>query len=320
MGAVAVVEVLDRRGAVLHRVRVEQFPAVIGRAYTCAVILDDRHVDARHAQIALDEQGALIVEDLGSLNGMQLAGAAGRTARLTVAGSVTVRLGQTTMRISDADRAVAPAIPVQRRGRLVEAVEGGRAPLAIVALGLLLTLVTVWLQDTSNTSVAAPLGAAVGVVAVVAMWAGIWAIAGRINIHRPAFLGHLALSWLFLIATLGMGLVSSYADFLFPESLALQALAVLGGIAMLLGLFHQQLGLATTLTGRQRLVRALVAVGALVLLGQLVGKAAENDEDYVRVSVSLEPLPAALVPAGTPQHFLEGAAGLQREVDRLAEE
>jgi hypothetical protein len=315
-----VVEVLDRHGAVTQRVRVERFPAVIGRAYTCDVILDDRHVDAQHARLALTETGGLVIEDLGSVNGLRLAGSASRTASCEVSGGTVVRLGQTTVRIVAADQPVPPALPLPRSGRLATMLEGTRAPLAVALAGLLLTLLTTWLQDPGSASAAAPLGVALAVAGGAALWAGTWALAGRITVHRPAFLPHFALTWLFLVATGVLGLVASYAEFLVPEWTALQVLEALGGILLLVALLYEQLGLATTLSRRRRVVRSVVVVGALIALGALVGKTAESDEQYVRVGTSLKPLPASLVPAGTPERFLERAATLQREVDRLAEE
>ncbi len=46
MGKIAFVEILDRRGNVRERVRVDSFPATVGRGYGNAVIVDDRLVSA----------------------------------------------------------------------------------------------------------------------------------------------------------------------------------------------------------------------------------------------------------------------------------
>lgn len=320
MEPLALVEVLDRRGAVAQRIRIERLPAVIGRAATCDVVLDDRYVDAQHARLSLDEGGALVLDDLGSLNGLRAQDAKGRTERLIVAGSVAVRLGETALRVAVPGQPVPPAVPLPRSGRLAVLLEGTRAPLTVAAVGTFLSLLTAWLQDAGSASIAAPLGRALGVAAGVALWAGVWALAGRINIHRPAFLAHFALTWLFVIATGVLGLVGAFGDFLFPDGSVLTLLEGVAGTALLLALLYQQLGLATMLSARRRAVRSVVVVAALFVLALLIGKAAETDEEYVRVAASLEPVPAALVPADTPAQFLESVSGLQREVDRLAEE
>lgn len=49
--------------------------AVIGRSRECDVVLGDSNVSRRHARIALGEDGAWTVEDLGSTNGVQVNGA-----------------------------------------------------------------------------------------------------------------------------------------------------------------------------------------------------------------------------------------------------
>jgi hypothetical protein len=53
--------------------------ATIGRSRECDVVLGDSNVSRRHARIALGEDGAWTVEDLGSTNGVQINGARATT-------------------------------------------------------------------------------------------------------------------------------------------------------------------------------------------------------------------------------------------------
>ena len=70
MAPVAFLEVLDGRDHVVQRVGVAEFPVTVGRAYTNQLILDDPYVCPAHAVIECDEQGAVRVRDLGSVNGL----------------------------------------------------------------------------------------------------------------------------------------------------------------------------------------------------------------------------------------------------------
>ena len=55
MEGVIFAEVLDRRGQVRQRVRVERFPLTIGRAYSNDLILDDRYGCPQHARVSIRE-------------------------------------------------------------------------------------------------------------------------------------------------------------------------------------------------------------------------------------------------------------------------
>jgi hypothetical protein len=69
---VIVVEVLDRRGRVRERVRLDRLPAFVGRAYMNDVVLEDRFVSPRHCAIREAESGEMVLEDLESLNGVKV--------------------------------------------------------------------------------------------------------------------------------------------------------------------------------------------------------------------------------------------------------
>jgi pSer/pThr/pTyr-binding forkhead associated (FHA) protein len=70
---------------------------VLGRDPSCAMPLPGDDVSRRHARVAPDEEGHVVV-DLGSTNGTFVNGARVTTERLLQAGDV-VRLGQTELRV-----------------------------------------------------------------------------------------------------------------------------------------------------------------------------------------------------------------------------
>ena len=80
MDELIVVEVLDRAGRVTERVRLTEFPARIGRAYDCAVIVNDPYVSPCHLTIERDAEGQLCVLDAQSDNGIYLSGDGQRVA------------------------------------------------------------------------------------------------------------------------------------------------------------------------------------------------------------------------------------------------
>jgi pSer/pThr/pTyr-binding forkhead associated (FHA) protein len=66
---IAVVEILDRDGTARRVVPITQWPATIGRAVDCDVVVDDPHVAAQH--VTIDEaDGVLSIRVGDSVNGV----------------------------------------------------------------------------------------------------------------------------------------------------------------------------------------------------------------------------------------------------------
>ncbi|HEV2148502.1 MAG TPA: FHA domain-containing protein, partial [Longimicrobiaceae bacterium] len=76
-----ILEVVGERGE-RTRLRLGSLPLTVGRGPGNDLILDDPYVDGRHARIGPDEAGVLVVEDLGSVNGLVTPGRPGRAARV----------------------------------------------------------------------------------------------------------------------------------------------------------------------------------------------------------------------------------------------
>src|SRR5512136_962304 len=101
MGKIVFVETLDKRGNIRERVKVDSFPATVGRGYANAVIVDDRLVNAEHLRLSLDSEGCMIVEDLDTVNGTWLSESRDRIQqyRVPAGGEAVIRIGQTVLRL-----------------------------------------------------------------------------------------------------------------------------------------------------------------------------------------------------------------------------
>ena len=108
MGAVMWIEVLSRHGEVAARERIDASEARIGRAFDNDVVVDDPHVAPHHLRIFRGEDGELVAEDLGTLNGLYPEHGAKRVTRLPLAREPGIRVGRTILRVHDAAHAVAP--------------------------------------------------------------------------------------------------------------------------------------------------------------------------------------------------------------------
>ncbi len=321
MDRVVVVEVLDRRGNLVTRARLGALPATIGRGYGCDLILDDPHVDAAHARLSEGDDGGLVVEDLGSVNGTWAAEGA-RAERLVVAPGGTVRVGHTLLRFATPELAVAPAVPDQPAGvtgwrALVQAPRG---VLLLTALGVVVFGAQTRLTEVDGDTAQSVVSVGVGVAVLVALWAAGWAAGGRLARRRARFPAHFAVAWIGLLLFAVPGLVVSYLEFLFPGAALVQGLGWVVSIAASLWLLAAHLEFSSGLNRVRRLAWAAGVTAALTGLGVMFAQVDLEEASTIRANLVVRPFPARLVPAGTPEEFFARAAGLQAKVDEAAAE
>jgi hypothetical protein len=197
------IEILSRHRDIAARFRVPGPEARIGRGYDNDVIVDDPYVAAQHLRVFRDETGQLVVEDLGSANGMFLDGGKSRLTRVIVDGRHPIRIGQTFLRVRETGHAV------ER-----ERVAPPDRPVLPVMLALLLGLailaieeLDVWLSQTAEPRLSLYLTPVLGIALIAVVWVGVWALLCRILSGRAHFLRNL------LIALAGVLTFSLYNEF-----------------------------------------------------------------------------------------------------------
>ncbi|MGH7675995.1 MAG: FHA domain-containing protein [Gemmatimonadales bacterium] len=313
------VEVLDRRGHVAARVRVEVLPAIVGRSYGSAVILDDRYVSPEHLRIARDETGALVVEDLGSTNGVYDAAGGARLSRITLRPGLQLRIGRTVVRFGFADQPVPPALPDPAVGGLGRALTSPRTVVGVCVAAPVLVGWQAYLGDYGRVSAAEPVSAALVTILLLAIWAGGWAFASRVLVHRPHFPAHLAVASAGVIAGMALGTVTSYVEYLRPSQPGVTVVAGLGWIGLGGAVLYGHLTLASSLTQRRRAVAAALVTIALAGIAELVEQADQDESvDNLEFSGVLKPLGTGWLRTTSLDAFLGEADKLQERADSLA--
>ena len=215
MGALALLEVLDRDGTVRHAVPVQAWPLTVGRALDGDVVLADPHVAAQHFSIEADAQGlALVVGDTG--NGVQ-AGTkhvhrGERAVLAPQADALEFTAGRTRLRLRLPEHALAPELPLAPGTPLLR-----RAAPALVAAGALMLGL---LFNTYLVTDPGDLGRALGTmvlatVAGAAVWCGAWALLSKTFTHQARFGWHLRVFLFSSIATLAASTLPSLLAFMF---------------------------------------------------------------------------------------------------------
>ena len=209
MGAVMWIEVLSRHGEVWARERIEAHEARVGRAFDNDVVVDDPHVAPHHLRIFRGEDGELVAEDLGTLNGLYPEHGAKRVPRLSLASEPGIRIGRTVLRVHDAAHAVAPerALTPPR----AHAAWAGGVGLVLLALMVLLQWLALTTEPSANRLLLPPLGLAM----TLALWTTLWAVLSRIFFGQARYALQLRIAVTACLAFVIWDQLSASASFAF---------------------------------------------------------------------------------------------------------
>lgn len=200
MDEVIWIEVLSRHRAVLSRHRCTGRGVRIGRAYTNDVVLDDPYVAPEHAHIVRTEDGRLLLEDLGTENGIYAAYGRKRLTSLALADDGVFRLGQTLLRVRSAAHGVAPERALGPRPQAFAIVA---ALFAAVFLGEALSL---WLGDYEEPKAVTYVVPLLAGFVLIGGWTALWSIVSRVFSGTARFEQNLVIA---LAGALGIELVTA---------------------------------------------------------------------------------------------------------------
>lgn len=333
MDELAFVEVLDGAGQVVARHRLDRLPAVIGRAYESDVVLDDPYVSPLHARLSRDESGALVLDDLGSVNGIVDGPGSVAQGSVALGPDRVVRLGRTAIRVRRRGDPVAPALrdipaPPPAAARAERSLVPAASRVGSPGITLLIALATAavfvldsWLGNTGRVTGAELVSEVAGVFAMLALWAGCWAFASRLLTGRFRFPAHFAVACIAMAVTILFYVATGYLAYVAPPEGGQAMFGLVAGIGLFAALLHAHLGFATTLSRRRR---SGISLGIAVTLTLLVGLGALSEADDFDTTLdyagNIKPLGGGWVRTVTLDRFLEETKDLRMEVDEMAKE
>jgi len=233
-------------------VRYERFtltpeqPLLIGRGWDCDVILQDPQVDAKHAELWIDQNGRYRWEDLDSLNGFKIKSAENGEFE----SGTSVRLGRSRLAVYSASHDVAPAVEPSRwdtvRRLLAQPVW------SVLSLGALLaTAVLARLAETVEPLSAESVVSVVSLLAfVTGIWVLFWGVLSKLWRDATHFGAHLSIA---ACAGVGAYLVGQVGDFVGWQLQSVEVSELLTSVGEAVLLFVTlafTLGVATRLSKR----------------------------------------------------------------------
>ncbi|HLE20806.1 MAG TPA: FHA domain-containing protein [Vicinamibacteria bacterium] len=320
MGRIVFLEVLDRRGRLKSRSRLASFPVSIGRSYKNDVIVDDRYVSPEHVRILEGDDGRLVAEDLGSVNGLRLSGSPDKLPRVELRSGLKVKIGETVLRVVEEDAPVPEAQPLIADSRgLLHFLRFKPLSLGIIAVSFGITVLDAYLETYQEMRWVDVLGVGLGALVAMLLWAGVWAFTNRLLTHRFDFARHLAFAY--LMVTLAVVVEPAYEYFRFFSNSQSSLLAYAGGGLCLALLVMGHLSIIPSLARWRRAAWSLGVAAAAFGAARLMQYSGESHfSSQISFSMPLKALGADWLPTTDLKAFLDESRQLQDDVDALAKE
>ena len=318
MAPLGYIEILDAKGNVSERVRVESFPLHIGRAYTNDIVVDDPYVCPMHLTIESEEGGRLIARDLDSVNGLHLRADNERVATLDLHSGTQFRIGRTVMRYCNVEHPLAPTILDRENGESRLA-----SPYALAGAGMVLLLVLClesYLSTIERVTFAKIVSEPLTTVSMLLTWCGVWALASRIVVSRFHFSPHAVIACGAILSFFALGTVSEWTEFLFPFIPALWIAGLFGAGLILAALVYGHLRFASTMRRRSRLLAALAISAAVVGVSFISDYAGRSKfSNVMEFTGIVKPLDTSWLPTIGIERFIDNSQKLKLELDTLAQ-
>lgn len=320
MARITIVELLDHRGHVRSRTRLETLPASVGRGYDNDVIVDDPFVSPRHLRLFEDEAGTLWAEDAGSTNGTRRTPRGSPEPRFAVPSGAMIVIGKTTLRVFDANHQVPVALPQHRDdATLAEVLSHPRNTAVVAAVVTLFFAGQGYINSTTREVGERMVTMALGVLTLTAIWAGLWALIGRITHAGAKYRAHLGWACVGAVVLTLVSTLLGWLQFAVPSNEAVEALAGIILAATLAVYLAGHITMASSLAPRQALRRTVIGFGAAALVVTLVMLTSRDEFSPVpEFPTTLASLPGALLDTQGIDDFAAQTLKLQKEVDELA--
>jgi hypothetical protein len=317
MGALALLEILDRDGQARSSVVVRRWPLRVGRALDNHMVLSDPFVAAHHFSVQAGEDGLLLsVEATG--NGVQIGRRrlhAGEQHRWPAdAEALELTVGRTRLRLRSAAQALPAELPLAGM-----ATRSRRWIPSLVAACVLLALLLFSTYLDTDPDALGRASAALLLVAVsaTAVWCGLWSMLSKTFTRQARFGWHLRV---FLFAGIALFLADNLPGVLgFALSwswISNFSFILTYGIAAAAIYFH----LLAVEPARPRLIRGAAIAGAAVAVAVTLWFNVQRNERFgEELYLSHLHAPALRLARPAPlDRYLEGVAALQAGLDAKA--
>jgi hypothetical protein len=312
------IEIVDRSGVVRERVSLDENSKIIGRAYDCQVIVDDPYVCPQHVKVTLAENGELLVEDVGSINGLSADRHGSKHAQLKLQPGDDCFIGWTKLRYHRRSEKVAPARRDHSRQLVLSALLQPKFLALIIIIPFFQLLYSTWLEQAREGELYTLLLTPATVYFVLVIWASFWSVVGKLLVHRAMFFTHLAIiSAMTGLTTLVEG-ATAYSVFIFDVDDMKNTVLYTTGFFITAATMYAHLHFASRGKPKSQAIAAIF-VSMVILMLSVYVEIEDNSQfsSSPRYSASIKSPMFVIGTVQTTEDFLSSLDGVESEVDAL---
>ena len=312
------IEIVDRSGIVRERVSLDESSKIIGRAYDCQVIVDDPYVCPQHVKVTLAENGELLVEDIGSINGLSADRHGSKHAQLKLQPGDDCFIGWTKLRYHCRSEKVAPARRDHSRQLVLSALLQPKFLALIIIIPFFQLLYSTWLEQAREIEVYTLLLTPATVYIVLVIWASFWAVMGKLLVHRAMFFTHLAIvSAMTGLTTLIEG-TTAYSVFVFDVDTIKNTVLYTTGFFITAATIYAHLHFASRGKPKSQAITAIFVSAVILMLSTYVELEDKNQfSSSPRYSATIKSPMFVIGAAQTADDFFLSLDGIDGEVEAL---
>jgi hypothetical protein len=313
------VDCLDSRGRVQLRQRFaladDRRTFTVGRSVAADVILDDEHSAPLHARLEVTADGHLQLSDLGSVNGIIVAGQRRLAASNLRLDDGMFQIGRTRLRVRTSRQALPPEKPDQLGTASWLDLQH---PVRLAGVGA----AVVGAQSAYEAWLGAPRDLLGGIITsvgfamlVVGTWVAVWALLSRVMQEEWRWLRHAAIILGISAVTMAVNAVLDLGWFAFSlppwsgRGVWTGALALAAAVS--LHLIHAS-GLSTR---RAALIGCFVPAVLAVGSQWMLTRSTNRDVNHISADLRVYPPSLRLRKAGTVEDFFASSAALRKTAD-----
>jgi len=314
---IVIVETLGSHGRVQTRDRVpltaQKRHVTIGRSPQADVILDDAYAAALHVSVEVTPDGAVLASDLGSVNGIGIAGRRYKGAQQLPVPNGVLQIGRTRLRVRFAN----DALPPERPDHAAIAPERGSPSWAAAAGGIICAAYvaySAWLdapRDVATTIVVAFIPG----LLIAGLWISLWALLSRITQGEWRLVWHGAILFSVVAAYVLSVYILDIAWYVFSLPRWGSRDTVIGALAFAVAL-HWHLTHASSLSRRRSVLIAILLPATVTGAGLWIqSRTQERDVNHIGIHEQIYPPALRVREAGSATDYFERAALLQSRAD-----
>ena len=308
---VVFLELLDKHGAFFARHRFDRLPVSIGAAYDNDYIVDAEPSKDRRPVAALITRladGSLVVT--ATEGAPDFAASGGMTRVWRVVPDQSFSLGGQHFRVRTRGYVHVP----RATNEAVLPTLGHWVFAWAVPLALACGALSAWLGDIDGERGSAYISSAFSLLAVLALWSGVWALLSRLNGRASHYLAHLSLAALAVVAAMVLDYVFDTAAFAFNlPAIQRYDYALSGIIVGVLVWCHARL--VTRLQASTALASALAMGGALFAFQALSAYTSRGNIASTATLTELRPPAFRMATAVVTDTFFAGTESLKAKTE-----